>query len=168
MQAGGVGVGHLNERAQAVLVVGAVVAGSLLIPLSLMAELQTTQTHPAVEPVDVDALDELLYETVTSAAVATDGTPAAMDEQIRADVAIVREHHLSVGRVVRVTYDERHAAMLAAHSCPEPTARGTHRGIVFTSDDTWSRVIGVVFTTTVLGPHERGVLRTTVWVKPAG
>jgi hypothetical protein len=168
MRARGVGVGHLNERAQAVLVVGAVIAGSLLIPLSVMAELQTTQTHPVVEPMDVDAHDELLHETVTAAAVATDGTPASMDERIRADTAIVHEHHLSVGRVVRVAYDEHHAARLATHACPETTACGAHGGIIFSSDAAESRVIGVVFKTTVLGPDERGVLRTTVWVEQTG
>ena len=159
---------HLTERAQVVLVVGAVIAGSLLIPLSMMAELQTTQSHPVVEPVDVDALDELLHETVTAAALTTDGTAAGMDEQIRADTVIIHEHQLSLGRVVRVTYDEQHAVRLARQSCPVASGCGTRGGIIFASGTTEERVIGVVFTTTVLGPDERGLLRTTVWMNQTG
>ena len=159
------GVDGLTERGQAVLIAGAVIALALLVPLSMMVELQTVQTQPAVEPLDVQALDELLGAAVHTAANETDRSPAAMDQQIRADVAAIGPQQLTHGRVVRITQADAEAAALALRACPVGECR-SHRGLIVTESAEGERVVGVVFTTSVLGPSERGHLTTTIWVEP--
>jgi hypothetical protein len=159
-------VGCLTDRAQAVLIAGAVVAVALLVPLSLLVELQAVQTQPTVEPMDVEALDHLLHTVVRSAAADTDGSLGSMDPRIRTAVSALGPHELAHGRVVRVAVADGQAATLAARSCPVAECR-SDRGVIVTGARGGGRVVGVVFRTSVLGPSERGTLTTTVWLDTA-
>jgi len=159
-------VDGLTQRAQVVLVAGAIVALALVVPLSMMVELRAVQTQPGVEPMDVGVLDRQLHAIVRAAATETDRSPSAMHEQIHADVGVVESHQRAHGRVVQVALADAAASERARESCPVGECRG-EQGLIISTDARGDRVVGVVFTTVVLGPDERGSLTTTVWVDTA-
>jgi hypothetical protein len=68
--------------------------------------------------------------------------------------------------VVQVALADAAASERARGACPVGECR-SEQGLIVSTDARGDRVVGVVFTTVVLGPHERGSFTTTVWVDTA-